>query len=247
MRNFKLLGPQDEMPVFERHSFNITQQTKNRCIVVFASYNDSELKKVHTLLSELKEKGYSGHVLLRVGGFPNTQNGGLKLCHVPYAFKVAFLQEARALGYREVLWLDATIHPLTDLEMIFAEIERNGYFFTSLGSLQDNALFNRPEAAKTMGVSTSMYERIPHFSSLIFGLDMKNDKAFQFLTDWHTETQRVYPYLTFYPEELSLSVVAWRLQCKPFSWFGTIVCLEDEVSWLLPQRPTIQAYLDSRK
>jgi hypothetical protein len=215
--------------------------------VLFASHNRIYPEKVRTLLSELKEIGYSGHVLVRIGGFPNTQNGGLKLCHVPYAFKVAFLEEAKALGYKEVLWLDSSVHPLTNLEMVFSEIKRNGYFFTSLGSLQDNAPAHRSEAAEAMGISTMLYDKIPHISAIIFGVNLENPKALRFIEDWHSEMESVYPCLSWFPEELSLSVVTWRLRCKPFSWFGMIVCLENEVSWLLPQRPTIQAYFDARR
>lgn len=247
MKNFKLLGDDGKMPIFERHSFNITQNSKNRCILLFASFNGAYALKARCLLSELEEQGYSGHVLLRIGGFPNTQNGGLKICHVPYSFKLAFLQEAKALGYKEVLWLDLALHPLTNLEMIFAEIKKRGVFFTNVGSLQDNAPSHRPEAAATMGISTDLYPQIPHLSSSMIGLNMESKEAHLLLEHWYRETEKVYSSISWFPEELSLSIVAWWLNCKPFSWFGQIACLENEVNWLPMQRPTIQVYLDGRR
>jgi len=61
---------------------------------------------VRNLLSELGKCGYRGHLLLRIGGFPNVEKGGLKICHVPYAFKVAALLEARNLGFEEIFgWI----------------------------------------------------------------------------------------------------------------------------------------------
>lgn len=247
MRNFKLIGPNGEMPIFEWRSFNITQNSKNRCIVLFASHNGTYAEKARTLVSELEKQGYSGHLLLRIGGFPNIQNGGLRICHVPYAFKLAFLQEAKALGFKEVLWLDLALHPLTDLEMFFSEIKRNGYFFTSVGSLQDNEPSHRLEAAETLGVTKEMYRQIPHLSSSMIGLNMENPKAIRLLEEWYKETEKVYSSVSWFPEELSFSVVAWRLGFRPFSWFGTVACLENELNWIFEGRPTVQVYLDSRR
>lgn len=247
MRNFKLLGSNGEMPIFERHSFRINKSSKNRCIVLFASYNGIYSEKARCLLNELEQQGYSGHVLLRIGGFPNTQNGGLKICHVPYSFKLAFLQEAKALGYKEVLWLDLAMHPLTNLEMMFSEIKRRGYFFTYVGTLQENEPSHRLEAAEALGITKQMYSHIPHLSSSMIGLNMEDPKALQLLDNWQREIEKVYPCISWFPEELSFSVVAWRLNLKPFSWFGTIACLENELDWIFTERPTIQVYLDSRR
>jgi hypothetical protein len=247
IKSFHLLGPNGEMPRFERHSFNVTQNSKNRCIILYASHNGIYPEKLRGLLAELEKQGYSGHVLARIGGFPNTQNGGLKLCHIPYAFKLAFFQEARALGYKEVLWLDLSVHPLTNFDMLFSEIKRKGYFLTYVGTLQDNAPGHRPEAAAVLGISTAMYDQIPHLSSIVMGLNMESPQAIQLLDHWSHETEKVYGNVNWFAEELGLSIVAWRLNCRPFSWFGTIACHEHEVSWLVPQRPTIQMCIDARR
>lgn len=241
--NLKLVGPNGEMPIFEKYSFNIDENSKDRCILLYSSYNGIYPEKARKILHELELSGYSGHVLLRIGGFPNTPNGGLKICHVPYAFKVAFLCEARSLGYKEVLWLDTAIHPLTDLTTVFAEIKQKGYFFTSIGSLQDNCPSHFYTAAKSLNILTEFYDQIPHISSSVIGLNMENSQAIQFLEGWLKETKRFYPNITCFPEELSLAVVAWRVKCRPMTWFGNIVCLEHEVGHL-ENRPTIQFYLD---
>ena len=247
MRNFNLVGPNGEMPIFEKYSFHMDADSKDRCILLFASYNGIYPDKAHKLLSELEERGYRGHVLLRIGGFPNMQNGGLKICHVPYSFKLAFLQEAKALGYKDVLWMDLAVHPLTNLELIFSEIDRKGYFFTSVGSLQDNAPGHRLEAAAVMDVSSDLYPQIPHISSCLLGLNMEHSRASRLLDHWYRETEKVYSCLSWFPEELSLSVVAWRLNWRPSAQFGTIVCLDHEVGWLWQQRPTLQMYLDGQR
>ncbi|HSX11035.1 MAG TPA: hypothetical protein VLF94_04900 [Chlamydiales bacterium] len=247
MRNFMLVGPNGEMPVIEHYSFHITPESERRCILLFASRNGIYEEKARLLLAELEESGYSGHVLLRVGGFPNTQNGGLKICHAPYSFKVAFLQEARTLGYRDVLWMDSAIHPLTNLEMIFSEVRKNGHFFISVGSLQENAPGHRPEAAATMNVPVGLYPLIPHISSSLLGFDLENERSVRLLEAWYQETGRVYSSISWFPEELSLSVMAWRTRAKPSFPFHTIVCLEEELDWVPKERPMLQGYLDSRR
>ena len=244
--NLKLIGPNDEMPIFEKYSFNIDENSNDQCILLYSSYNGIYPEKARKILLELERTGYRGHVLLRIGGFPNTPNGGLKICHVPYAFKVAFLCEARSLGYKRVLWIDTAIHPLTDLAKIFMQIKRKGYFFITVGSLQDNCPNHLYTAAKSLNILTEFYDQIPHIASSVMGLNMENNQAVQFLEGWLKETERVFPNITCFPEELSLSVVAWRLNCKPMTWFGNIVCLENEVTQL-EDRPYIQFYLDDRR
>ncbi len=244
--NFKLLGPHNEMPLFEKHSFNIKQHSKNRCILLFASFNGIYQDKARKLLAQLEKRGYSGHVLLRIGGFPNTENGDLTLSHIPYAFKLAFLREAKSLGYKEVLWLDTAIHPLTNLETIFQEIKKTGYFFTSVGSLQDNAENHLPEAAVALNLNTNLYPQIPHISSGILGLNMASPKAHALLDTWYEETIKVYPNVSWFPEELSLSTVAFRLNMKPYNWFGHFVCSESELGEL-KNRPSVILYLDSKR
>ncbi len=245
--NFKLLGPNLEAPIFELHHLNANETTNKRCIILYASFNGIYEQKVRRVLDELKRCGYSGDVLLRVGGFPNVEYGGLKICHAPYSFKVAFLQEAKNKGYKEILWIDTCMHPICNLESIFSKIQKEGYFFTYAGKLRENEPGNLIEAAKVLGISREDYDVIFHAHSSVLGLNMDHPKAQALLEGWYQETERVLPNVTWFPEELSLSVVAWKLGLKPHSWFGNVVCGENEIEWLLPMRPTLQFYCDDRR
>ncbi len=245
IRNLVLIGSDDKMPYTEKHSFNIDAKTNRRCILLYASSNGIYPQKARNILSELEKAGYSGNVLVQIGGFPNTEFGGIKLCHVPYAFKVAFLREAQLLGYKEILWLDTAIHPLTNLEMVFEQIANKGWFLTSVSSLTGNASAHYPNAAQSLGITRDLYDEIPHISSAIIGLNMENHQAVRLLEDWLKQTERVYPNINGFPEELSLSVTAWRAKCVPYSWFGTITCAQSELPWILQERPTLQFYLDA--
>lgn len=247
IRNLQLIGDNDEMPILERHNINNDAKSKNKCIVLFSSYNGIYPEKARNLLSELEQCGYRGHVLLRIGGFPNVANGGLKICHVPYAFKVAALLEAQQLGYEEILWLDLAMHPLTNLETIFNAIHKKGFFFTTVGFLSDNRETHLLEAATALGITANHYTHIPHISSSMIGLNMKNPRAVQLLNNWLSETENVYPCITCWPEELSLSVVAWRLRCRPYGWFGHCVCGEHELSIPHVRLRPLQFYIDARR
>ena len=244
IRSLKLIGDNGEMPIFEKYSFNINEESDNRCIVLFGSYNGIYPQKTRNLLAEIGRCGYSGHVLMRIGGFPNLEDAGLKICHVPYAFKIASLLEAQRLGYDEILWLDVAMHPLTNLETIFTAIKKRGFFFTNVGFLSDNMSTHLPKAAAALGITTAQYGNIPHISSSMIGLNMKNPRAVQLLKNWHTEAENVYPNITCWPEELSLSVIAWRLQCNPYCWFGNCVCGEHELDLPIVRQRPLQFYID---
>lgn len=245
--NFQLLGESKEMPTLEKYSFNITPETQNRCLLLYASKNGIYPEKAATLLHELEEMEYSGHVLLQLGGFPNTENGGLKICHVPYAFKAAFLKQAQLMEFEEILWLDLAIHPLTDFQLFFQEIKESGYFFVTVGTLKDNAPGHLLSAAHALGITFSDYEKIPHISSAIIGLNTKHSPSMQLLDLWLKKIEQVAPCITWFPEELSLSAIAWKLGMKPLNSFGNIVCAESERFWIPCKKRTIQAYLDARR
>ena len=239
---FQLLGKNNEMPIFEKHSFNITETSKNRCLILFASRNGQYEKRARELLKEIKDSEYSGHVLLRIGGFPNIERGGLKLSHIPYAFKVSMFREAQALNYHEVVWMDLNLHPLTHLEMIFSEVKRKGYFLLKISSLQENILKHQKKAAMSIGAKIENFPYIDHISSAIIGIDMTHQTAPELLELWENYTQNIHTSVTWHPDDLCLSVAAWDLQYQPFSWFGTLICSKDEIDWLPQERPTIQVF-----
>lgn len=225
---FKFIGALGEEPIFERHVFNVDEEDKERCILLYASYNGIYPGKVRKILSEIEQSGYRGHVLVRIGGFPNTAHGGLKICHVPYGFKVAFFREAQLLGYKNILWNDSAMHPLTDYAFVFKQLDEKGYFFTTIGTLKRNASLHNLQAAKSMGINEEHYDKIFHTCSGIFGLNMEKIEAKQLLDGWYRQTERVYPCITLYPEELALSVIAWSLHWVPQYWFFHFVCEENE-------------------
>ncbi len=242
IRNYRLLGSNGEEPIFEMHRFS--SNASDRCILLYGSQNGIYPEKTRTLFTELKERGYKGDILLRIGGFPNTEQGGLKICHVPYSFKAAFLKEAQRLGYKKVLWLDTAIHPLTDLDAIFEEIEEKGFFLTYVGTLADNAPSHLQAAADALDLDPLFYTHIKHLSSSIMGLNFTNPNANALLDLWIEYIERALPNATWFPEELSLAAAAWRSGCIPTWPFAEVVCAQEELDQIY-SRFNLQFFLDS--
>jgi hypothetical protein len=223
------VGPNNEMPIFERVVLgNVSVEDKSRCIVLYASYNNDTFeyfkhkdKQGHTpykdrllgIISDLKREGYQGHVIFRVGGYPLTEYGGLRLAHVPYSFKVLSLIEASLLGYEEVLWLDCSIHPTNNLSRVFAQLKRNGTFLLSTGgNLYYDYKYNiLPDAAViSSGLEVKDLRKIPHVIAGVIGISFKHENGHKFIKEWYRLTTLVHPAITLYPEEFLVSVASWR-------------------------------------
>ena len=108
-RNFKLIGSNGEAPVFEIHQMNPTEETKDRCILIYASYNNSYPRKLRNIVEELRERGFSGTVMIRIGGFPNLSEGGLQFCPFFGVWKNEFIKEAIRMGFTKKRWINANL------------------------------------------------------------------------------------------------------------------------------------------
>ena len=168
----------------------------------------------------------------------------LTLCHIPYAFKVRSLPKKRlsSRGYTQILWLDTSVNPLTDLEYVFSIIERRGHLLTYVGPLSQNAPAIIPEAASALDLTKDLYKRIYHLSSSIIGLNMESPAAVKLLAIWLEETKKVYPNITWFPEELSLSTAAHRAHCAPYCRFRDLSCWDNELP-TIKGRPSLQFFL----
>ncbi len=245
IHSFRLLGSHRETPLFEKHTMG-ENPVPGRCVLLFASYNHTYPAKAREALANLKACGYQGDVLLRIGGFPNVEHGGLKLCHVPYSFKAAFLKEAELLGYQHVLWMDTAIHPMTDMNEIFSHLDERGTFFNYVCTLKENLPGDLISAAGELGVTLALYDRIYHLHTGLIGLNFQNERARCLLNEWLQACADVWPCMTWFPEELSFSIIAWRLRCRPVMQWENLVCYEEELGDL-SYRPDIAFYMDRKR
>jgi hypothetical protein len=94
-----------------------------------------------------------------------------------YGFKPVFFQYARSMGYRVVLWLDASMYIRKSLDPLFDHIEKHGYFFQDSGWMNDR--WTTPEQKAYFGTDAGKM-----ISSGVIGLDLRHPEANTFLDCW---------------------------------------------------------------
>ncbi|GAB4187964.1 MAG: hypothetical protein Tsb0015_07420 [Simkaniaceae bacterium] len=236
-RNLRLIGDNYEMPVYKIYHVNSSPKNKERCIVLYASFNSYYPSKVKRLVSELKNTGYQGHIILRIGGYPNLLDKGLLFCHIPYAWKICAIMEAKNLGYKNILWLDAAFHPISDLNVIFKIIKKFGYLFIYEEEIDfDKSIFSRT-SLQSLGMDNGK-NKIPHILGGIIGFNVEIPKIANFLQQWQEITKKVKPNLSTFPEELPLSVLAWRNSLRP-------VCRARKIFTYDPNKKNLHFFHDS--
>lgn len=244
-RNLKLVGDNNEMPIFEIHHAG-SKQNNERCILLYASYNYPYPEKARSLVFELIDMGYQGDILMRIGGFPNMDQEGLRLCHIPYAWKIAFFHEAKNLGYKQILWLDSSMHPLKDLEAVFAKIDCDGYLSLDSGVNLNYGYelgYNLKDAIEALHVSVESLNQIPHVNTWAVGFNLNFPLSHEILEEWLEETKKVAPCITWYPEELCFSIILWKHNCRPTMHCGNLVCNRENV-YQISHFPTWNFFLD---
>jgi len=110
-----------------------------------------------------------------VGALPHSES--------MYGFKPMAFQKAYDIGYRKILWLDASMYVIKNLEPIFDEIDKKGYFF------QDSGWFNR----QWTNQETIYYfgtDKGKMISSGVLGLDMNTEQGYKFYEQWVTAMKK---------------------------------------------------------
>jgi len=101
----------------------------------------------------------------------------------PYAFKPHALLRAIELGYRYVLWLDASAWCIKNPIETFAEIKKTGYVLQNsgyfVGDWSTDAFLNK------YGLPRAKAKTIPMIQGMIVGIDANNDRAYEFLLRWY--------------------------------------------------------------
>lgn len=105
----------------------------------------------------------------QVGAPPHSENN--------YAFKVYSFIKAYELGYRQILWLDASMRAIKDITPIFDIIDKDGYFFQDSG--WTNERWTNKAAKEYFGHAKGRM-----LSGGVLGLDLTNPLAYKFFDLW---------------------------------------------------------------
>jgi hypothetical protein len=192
-RNWKFIGPNNEMPIFEWHKVNLTPETEKRCICIYATYNGTYPQKAYRVLRGLKENGYSGNVLLRIGGFPNLSDGGLKFSPFMAMWKLEFFREALRMGFTQVIVWETSMHPLTDAGYLFECMKKTGYF-------------------KIYSSDTS---NIPWTVPYVVGFNFDSDLGSQLFNEWDSAVKDFELFTCCERENYFICAIMWRNKCLP--------------------------------
>ena len=187
-RNFRLLGrtPSEKIesgiiPV------NCDENWKENCILIYSSFNYLYPECAKTMIELIRKSDFKGHILYRIGGWPDVLGGNLILAHIPFAFKICFFREAERLGYKNALWLDASVVPINSLNNSLQIIEKQGYIsFVTNYNLQD---YSNREAIAAMGVNYEEARQIPLYLAGLIGFNFGNDLAQKALSLWYEITK----------------------------------------------------------
>ncbi len=221
-RNFCIIGQtEDETPQHGKVAVNCKEDDKENCLLVYASYNKAYPQGLKRLVDYVSKSDFKGHILYRIGGWPNAEEGDLTLAHVPYAFKPCFFREARRLGYKRVLWLDASILPVVSLNRIFDDIALKGYF--AMGNGQVVGTFMNDQAAAGLGVSMEECSKIPSCSAGLFGVDFSNEKAAHVISLWYQAARHPDAFFSARSDQSALSVILYQQGMQQWAPSGVLV------------------------
>lgn len=159
-----------------------------KCVINFAKggWYPRGQQRLHESLEETR---FDGALLFHsdeadVGAPPH------QLC--PYGFKPYALLNAVQLGYTHVLWTDASVWAIRNIEPMFRHIDEHGWMFflnTCTGNWTSDACL------EAFGVTRDEAMQIPMLMGICMGFNMTCPKTQKFLELWmqHALNSRSFP------------------------------------------------------
>jgi hypothetical protein len=178
------------------------------CVVLSCPIHPKYEALLLSLIEALKEIGFKGAIYYRIGGFPNPTGEEVRFVAVPYSFKIFTMIEAYQLGYNNVLWLDASVYPLQNLECIFQKIRTDGAVL-SWKKFRRNGLL--PKTEKILHDLTGYQPGLfSHVSMQVFGLRMDLPWVQDFIEDYYKMVRIGTPFISCYPEEHVITSLVYK-------------------------------------
>ena len=228
VRSFLMIGKKKScFPRSGRVVVNSTESDRENCVILYSSFNKNYPGGLRKLLHSITTSDFRGHVLYRLGGWPNVEEGSLVLAHVPYAFKPCFFKEAKRLGYKRVLWLDTSILPLVSLNTIFDGIKEKGYFI--MGNTHTVGPYMNVHAAKALGITVKEAYHIPSCSAGLFGVDFTQTIPSKIIDRWYKAASDPEAYFSGRSEQSVLSVILYQFGISDFVHISRLAHSKDQI------------------
>lgn len=100
----------------------------------------------------------------------------------PYAFKIYAIEKAREMGYDQVLWLDASVYAVKNIQPVWDWLDKHGVFFEEAGHWA--GAWSPQRVLDYFGITKEQAMQIPMFSGGYVGLDFRNPIAREFFAEW---------------------------------------------------------------
>ncbi len=140
---------------------------------------------IDRLARSLNFHGWGGDTLLLRNEYPE---GCPSHQQVPYAFKLATIESAAALGYNRILWVDASVWAVADPKPIFDRIATDGYYLWDSGFATGTWTHDR--CLSSFGMRRDEAMAVPMLSANIIGLHWQNGPARDFFAQWKVSLER---------------------------------------------------------
>lgn len=221
-RNFKIIGDtREESPQANIVAVNCSKDEKENCLILYSSFNKNYPRGLKRLVSHAVASDFKGHILYRLGGWPNVEEGDITLAHVPYAFKVCMFREAKRLGYKRAFWLDTAVLPLVSLNQLFQMLEEKGYFVVAnshlIGPYMD------PSAADAFGLSMEVADQIPSCAAGIIGIDFTNKAGMEIVEHWYHAAENKVAFFSPRSDQNALSIILYQMGITDFVSIDRVV------------------------
>lgn len=150
----------------------------SKCIVNLAT--GSYVKGQDRLRDSLQATGYAGEFL---GWTAEHQIGAPLHAENPYAFKIFGFREAERQGHRFVMWLDASVWAIKNVQPIFDHIEEHGYIMQEAGCMVGT--WSNQNCLDYFGITREDAMKMVCYGNAGFlGLDLWDTSAKTFLLSW---------------------------------------------------------------
>lgn len=213
IRNLKIIGTSpEEQPQYGDIAVNCDENERENCLICYASFNKNYPRGLKRLVEFVKNSDFKGHIIYRLGGWPDIAGGSLALAHVPYAFKVSFFKEVKSLGFKRAFWLDTAILPVVSLNLIFDMIKRDGYF--AMGNSHNIGPYTNSLVWDAFGITSQQADNIPSCSAGILGIDFTTTVGNTILATWYSAAQNKVAFFSPRSDQNALSIILHSLKLK---------------------------------
>lgn len=209
-RNIKIIGDTpNEMPQYGDIPVNCEESERENCVIVYSTFNKNYPRGLKRLVRFVENSDFKGHMIYRLGGWPNISGGSLVLAHVPYAFKVCMFKEVEAMGFKRAFWIDTSILPVVSLNEIFEMIKEKGYF--AMGNSHNIGPYMTSPAIDAFGLTIEEANHIPSCSAGITGIDFTTDIGQKILKGWYTAAENKVAFFSPRSDQNALSIILYTL------------------------------------